>query len=336
MLKWLRKIRQNVEPKALILMYHRVDEPDCDPWQLAVSPANFEQQLQQLTQDWRPVSLSELIQGITAGSIADRSIAVTFDDGYIDNFVEAKPLLEKYQVPATFFIVTKNCGQPLPFWWDELQAILLHTPDLPEHLSLAVSDDVLTFDLSAEAVLTPFLQSQHERWTAAEGALTVRTRVYDALWRRLRPLPDREQQAIMAELRQWAGLPLGSSKVPTCMTTRHVQQLAANRLFSIGAHTMTHPALADHSEEVQAKEARGSRLYLEALLGHPVSHFAYPYGSHNAASLGIAEQEFASAVTTNEGVITRSSDPRRLHRYQVKNWDSATFNTKLRQWFNRN
>ena len=332
--KWWRTIGQPYETKAIILMYHRVADLRYDPWQLAVSPALFEQQLRVIRQQWNPLSLSELTQSLTAGSVPDRSVVLTFDDGYIDNFTQAKPLLEQYQIPATFFITTNTCEQQTPFWWDELQVILLASKRLPEQIRLTIAGEELVVDLEGETTLTPSLEQKHHAWVAAEGIATKRCGLYLELWRRMRPLVHGEQQTIMATLRDLAGQVPGTNSGLIGMTPQHLRQLLINPLFSVGAHTVTHPALAAHSGEEQQQEISSSRLYLEELIQKPINLFAYPYGSHTDTTVAVLQkQQFGAAVTTNEGLITKHSQLLRLNRYQVINWRGETFDRQLNQWF---
>lgn len=332
--RWWRTIGQPHETKAVVLMYHRVADLTYDPWQLAVSPTLFEQQLRVIRQKWNPLSLAELTQALTAGSVPDRSVVLTFDDGYIDNFTQAKPLLEQYQIPATFFIVTHTCEQQTPFWWDELQDIILSSKQLPEQIRLTIAGEELVVDLEGEAILTPSLEKKQQAWTATEGVATRRCGLYLALWQRMRPLAHGEQQTIMATLRELAGQVTGTNLALIGMTPGHIRQLLINPLFSVGAHTVTHPALADHAGEEQQREISSSRLYLEELIQKPINLFAYPYGSHTDTTVAVLrKQQFRAAVTTNEGLITKHSQMLRLNRYQVMNWSGEAFDKQLNQWF---
>jgi hypothetical protein len=89
----VRFMQRAVRPRssAVILMYHRVAEPACDPWNLAVSLDNFDQQMQVLRRNRRPLPMRQLVEGLRVGDLPERAVAVTFDDGYMDNLVNAKP-----------------------------------------------------------------------------------------------------------------------------------------------------------------------------------------------------------------------------------------------------
>lgn len=88
--------------EVCILLYHSISDSD-DP--LAIAPKDFEKQLRILRHVANPVPLSDIVGHINGQkNIPDRSVAVTFDDGYRDVITEALPLLKKYQVPATIFV----------------------------------------------------------------------------------------------------------------------------------------------------------------------------------------------------------------------------------------
>ncbi len=328
------KVRQFLEPKAVVLMYHRVDQLSGDPWQLAVSPAHFEEHLRVIRRHWKPVSLLKLARYVADGSVIDRSVALTFDDGYVDNFEQAKPLLEKYQIPATFFITTRNCEEKTGFWWDELQQIILETPTLPEKVTIDIGGERLHYALDEETTLNPSLQDIQRGWITSQQPPTKRCHLYLELWQRIRPLAADEQLNVMTALRDWAGqLPAKPTEL-TCMTPDQIQALLTNPLFSIGGHTVTHPALADQPSDVQQSEIRNGKAYLDLLTDKPVQLFAYPYGSYTDETVRILDEAgIRLAVTTRAGAVTKSSQLLQVNRYQVADWDGDVFASRLTQWF---
>src|SRR3712207_6612027 len=137
-----RRDRSRPEQRSLILLYHRVAELNSDPWSLAVTPSHFAEHLKILRQQACPIRLQQLSQALSDGKLPDRSVVVTFDDGYADNLYNAKPLLERYGIPATVFLTTGYIGAEHGFWWDELGRLLLHSSWLPGMLRLQVNGKI--------------------------------------------------------------------------------------------------------------------------------------------------------------------------------------------------
>src|SRR5262249_23631288 len=144
MIATLRKAKQAARryierERPLILMYHRVARIAHDPWQLAVWPDRFAQQIEALVQLRDVVPLRWLEAELTQGRIPKRVAAVTFDDGYADLLSEAKPVLDRYACPATMFLVSGTIGSTRAFWWDQLSRTVLEPPFLPPVLEIEIA-----------------------------------------------------------------------------------------------------------------------------------------------------------------------------------------------------
>ena len=116
-----------------------------------------------------------------------------------------------------------------------------------------------------------------------------------------------------------------------------VQQLSKGELVEIGAHTVTHPQLSALSVKKQSWEIRESRRSLENLTNRLVMSFSYPFGSRGdfddvAADL-IRESGFQQACAAVPGVVTHKSDPYKLPRFIVQNWDGDEFTQRIRSAF---
>src|SRR5262245_11029153 len=129
-----RAARPRPKAHAVVLMYHRVADCDLDPWNLCVSPARFQEQLEALKREFRILPVQDL-----AGADADgKAVAITFDDGYADNLHAAAPALEHHGVPACFFLTSGALGSSHEFWWDELERLLLRESALPPAIEISV------------------------------------------------------------------------------------------------------------------------------------------------------------------------------------------------------
>jgi len=119
------RARTKLQGKALVLMYHRVLAPesvpaDIDPGMYVTTEA-FERHLQYLTAHHDVVSLNSLYEWLSGRrQFARVPCAITFDDGWRDNYEEAFPLLERYGLPATIFLITDQVGAPAMVTWEQV------------------------------------------------------------------------------------------------------------------------------------------------------------------------------------------------------------------------
>lgn len=330
----LHTIRKPYEPKALVLMYHRVAALETDVWRLAVRPQHFEEHLQVLRSNWRVVPLAELVDGLTNHRLRRNSIAITFDDGYADNYVTARPLLEKYNLPATFFICSGNIGSHAEFWWDELEHLILSTEELPHTLGIRINQELISFDLGDEWHLTEDIRQKHQQWKAfVQEPPTLRCILYLKLWEQLKSLPSHLQQEYLQQVKVWAGTPGHTRAAYQSMNLEQLKDLAWNRLFHIGAHTVSHPDLASLSPSAQQQELVKSKRFLEEAISREVTLLAYPYGSCNLETVRLAaEAGFHAAVTTQDCPVVSTSAKYKLGRFLVDDWGGKQLDTYLKSW----
>jgi peptidoglycan/xylan/chitin deacetylase (PgdA/CDA1 family) len=107
---------------AVIVAFHRVHETDGSD-SLSIDSATFERHCRFYRRHFNVVPLRELVYRITQGQSIDRHLAITFDDGYRDNFENARPVLEKLSLPATFFVVSEWMGTDVVPWWDRVRGV---------------------------------------------------------------------------------------------------------------------------------------------------------------------------------------------------------------------
>lgn len=116
------RIWNNVFSKTIVLLYHRVGTVPVDPHALAVSSKNFEAQLAYLKKNATVISVIDLHNALARGVIPKRTVVITFDDGYEDNYTNAFPLLKKYGLPATIF-TTGDADPTQEIWIDQLMQV---------------------------------------------------------------------------------------------------------------------------------------------------------------------------------------------------------------------
>jgi peptidoglycan/xylan/chitin deacetylase (PgdA/CDA1 family) len=105
--------------RGVVLLYHRVCD-DADGNALSVPPALFEEHVSWLATHANVVSLTDLLSR-PAASLPPRAVALTFDDGYLDNLTAASPILQQHHMPATFFLTTRWLEETGEYWWDLLE-----------------------------------------------------------------------------------------------------------------------------------------------------------------------------------------------------------------------
>ncbi len=321
--------------KGLILMYHRVAEVEINPWSLCVTPSHFAEHLEVLQKYYRPLSLQQLVEALRENKLPDRAVVVTFDDGYADNLYNAKPLLEKYKIPATFFISTGSIGQNREFWWDELERLLLQPRKLPEKLSLNIDGNVYQWNLD-QAVNYTEQDYQRDRtckaWEAKSGS---RMSLYYSIWQILRPLLEKERQRILDEILEWAVAEPTPRATYRSLLPKELSALAEGELVEIGGHTVTHPFLSAQTTALQRDEIKQSKIDLEQMLNRPVTSFSYPFGDRTVETVELTRSAgFDCACSTFEEFVWQKSDPFQLPRFAVENWHRKEFANRLLEWFN--
>ena len=323
--------------KAFVLMYHRVADEFCDPWGLCVSPRFFDQQLDVLRQFAPVLPIKTLTANLRSGTLRRRSIAITFDDGYADNVDIARPLLARYDAPATFYIVSRQVGSEREYWWDELDRLLLQPGRLPATFELDLEGDIVRAELGDATTYGEESHRLNRNWRAWETPPTPRHALYYALWQRMRPMSAERRQDILEALRRWARADPGARPARAVVSQAALAGLAADRLIEVGCHTMTHPRLAALTVPEQAEEIRGCKESLEAILNRRVESFAYPFGGdgdYTADTVSLVRNiGFSSACCTSEGPVTASSDPAQLPRMFIQNCDGEQFGRQLSEWF---
>ena len=313
------------KPQPLILMYHRIADEPIDPWALAVSPIHFEEQLDVLRRTRHPFSLTDFVRHMLAGTLPRSAVAVTFDDGYVDNLFAGKARLAAADVPATVFVVTGYLGRPGEFWWDELARLLL-SGEGPPRLEIVVRGNTMRFELEEG----PPRHSTGSWRALMDPPRTRRQAAYVAIWQALRPLNEEERNLAMPGLRtafldRQAGVGPGRA-----MTYEEVRVLAADGLVEVGAHTVSHPPLAELDAVARFNEITKSKAACEALTGAPVHAFSYPYGSLDSevrAAVGAAG--FSCACSVEYRSVGPGSDILALPRIQVRDWHGDRFQRAL-------
>jgi peptidoglycan/xylan/chitin deacetylase (PgdA/CDA1 family) len=305
---------------ALILGYHHVSTVNDDDGELSVSPDHFREHLEIIRQRAHPIHLSELVHHLHQGKIPRKSVVVTFDDGYADNLLNAVPLLEQYQIPATVFVCTDYFGKE--FWWDELKRLIINAPAHPNTLHLKIGGN--QFDWS-----TSFSGQQ----VSNPADVNDRMRLLNLLYARLLPLDSEERGNVIGQVRLWSGDHEKYTGSNRALTTEELRELAGSELIEIGSHTVTHPILTQMTLEQQTMEIQHSKDTLEQVIGKTVPGFAYPNGKFSAETLGLVQQAgYAYACSSQKELARQPQQCYALPRLWPQDWDGKQFSRYLKLW----
>jgi L-malate glycosyltransferase len=267
--------RSGVAHEPLILGYHRVlaEPADVKPRgvpSMDVRIGTLEQHLQLLSRRFRFVTLDELGARIENGN-ASGLAAVTFDDGYVDFYEHAFPLLQRMGIPAAVFVVTGLLENAAGF--------------LHDRVYVALETALARWDAGRVAALL------------TEHGLAVARLPEKAFAATRMLLTSRDQQSLLAICATLEGEFGASEPAPRSLTWDEVARMTRAGL-TVASHTRTHTLLPHESPERVAEETTASRLELERRLGIPIQHFAYPDGCFDEAAVrAVAKAGYRYAYT---------------------------------------
>ena len=303
----LRRLTPPTSRGALVLLYHRAALVDPDPWRLAVRPVHLEEHLAIIARHARPTTVASLLDAMNEGEIPERTVVVTFDDGYGDLATAVRPRLDRDGVPATMFLVSRAIGRDREFWWDALARALLGPTVPPGSLHLTIG-------------------GVPRAWDIAEAP--SRADAHRDVWAALRACAPVERDRLAEEVLSWAGLPSVARPSHRTLTGEELTALATDGLVEIGTHTANHPWLAGLTPAGQAQEVLDGRSELEDRIGRRVATFAYPHGGRDDIG-GSADAVRAASLTTAflavPGLVRPRTDRFALPRLFVDDVDGEGF-----------
>lgn len=278
--------------KAVILMYHRVlqkNKSSAFPMQpgMYVTEKNFYSQISFLQSRFKIVALPELVKMLQRNENISRCCCLTFDDGWLDNYKFAFPILKKFNAPATIFLATGYIDTEDWFWPDEMSYYLselsFQKENLPELL-----------DYMAQLNLNSTFKNDNAEFEI------------DSVIETSKRLSIHKRKKFIAYLKDKC---LVNPKSRLLMNWNEVREMAETGLISFGSHTISHELLDKLPKEQQQKEIVYSQKKIENFLEQPVSCFAYPNGNYDKGTLAVLEKEqFVLALTTKRGYVGSDCD----------------------------
>jgi peptidoglycan/xylan/chitin deacetylase (PgdA/CDA1 family) len=279
---------------------------------------------------FKPVTMSGMADAVRSRQLGRGTIAITFDDGYRDNLEAARPILERYETPATHFATAGYIGSEDPFWWDVIDCIFLRTGRLPDSLEITTGGEHHQWALDGDSVLKEGDETRWPDWKPFGPSPTRRHEIHDALWKLLVGAWPDERQRIVRQLIEWAALPPEAGAAMRPLSEDQLRALRGDGLVEIGAHSMTHPALSALPPPMQAHELGGSKARLEEILGAKIGGCSYPQGRSSPEVQQLAREagyEFACGSVV--GAVDSRSNLFHLPRASVRDWGEARFRALL-------
>jgi len=282
-----------------ILTYHAVvREPLEVPDWCFLEEQRFRKQIEYVRRHFQVVPLSQAVAMLTAGSIQDPTVAITFDDGYQNNYEVAFPILAKYECPATIFLSTKYVGSNELPWFCKLNLAL--TLSTKSSLSWGGTDfNISTSAQKAKASVALHKSFKRHHPYAIDGLVADICRTLE----------------VDAEPKFSFGSPYHM------LRTDAIQAMFSSGLITFGAHTHSHSILSQLLPGEQQDEILGSLRSVEQLTGEVCRFFAYPNGSPNdydRSSIALLESSSVqAAVSTIAGPNIGNTSLFELRRYGV-------------------
>jgi peptidoglycan/xylan/chitin deacetylase (PgdA/CDA1 family) len=279
--------------KVAILQYHRVVTPDdlslgyIEPGMYVLHDV-FEMQVRWLSERFEILSFSQLLARWNANDWDERKsyCVLTFDDGWLDNYRHAFPILKKYKVPATIFLPTDYIGSNEWFWTEKIPFLLtcLDRPRVTSTQRNRVGDVIAELPL------------MHPEIVGQEG---ISGTSIEKIIGQCKLLPPSGIESLLNRLSEILEVSIPHERVT--MNWNEVTEMAKNGI-SFGSHSCSHQLLTQLNEETIRQELEESNRVLRTLPIGYIPVFCYPNGDNNYAIQDLVKQsQYVAAVGTRSG-----------------------------------
>lgn len=291
-------------PSHAILAYHRVDytkNEDLLLKDMIVEPGEFAWQMRYLKNNYEVIKVEDLVGGLECQKLPKRAVAITFDDGYEDNFNYAMPILCSFKLPSTIFLSTDYIETEKSFFWDEIC--------------------FLVYEAKEKFLVVPF-EGKEKKFNI--GTIKEKQQVVLMLCAWLKFMTASNRNTVLLDISQRINVKrwTGASRLLSWSQIRQMLQSGV----TIGAHTQQHESAGTQSESEFIFEAKRSKELIEQKLGEKVRLFAYPFGASQDVS-GFCKQSlmtlgFEGAFTMEQKLIVPEADPFFIPRIGIGGNDS--------------
>jgi peptidoglycan/xylan/chitin deacetylase (PgdA/CDA1 family) len=284
----LLALRPGMKQMPLVIGYHRVVENFRSSAAYTIAPMlisarTFERQLDWIGRRFAYVTLDDLADAMEGKKRFTKPLAaITFDDGYVDVYRHAFPVLKRKGIPWAVFVVTDRVGTPALQTYDELYLLLVdgfsrwHEPRRHLHRLL----------LGAEIPVSLLKRLD----AGTDGPVR-------AAWTLMENLSQQEMRRVVTALYAEGEIPPAAVAELGAMSWEMIQEMSRSGV-TIGSHTRTHAFLTLETWNRVLDETRGSRDDLQKRLGVSVDHFTYPSGAFDSGVVSaVAASGYRCAYT---------------------------------------
>jgi len=290
--------------RLVILNYHRIsdkkDKESLSTFDLGVTRDKFEKEMRYLNRNFSVLSFSQAIDLLKKGGDWPKSpVVISFDDGYRDIYLNAFPILEKYNLPAIVFISTQLIEEGGSFWWDELKNLVEN--NYLEELKLALENSFSPeYDLNLD-----YLKTIQDKKTFLEKLTfefeKLKGKYRDELLNKLKKLLKTDKET-KREVLSW----------------EEIKELRRAGI-EFGSHTHSHYLLTLEDENTVQGELELSKQKLEENLKERIEFLSYPSGLYNSKVKKLAEIcEYQAACSNLYGYNHKETDLFVLKRFSLE------------------
>jgi len=320
-----RHTRLNDEPQLLVLMYHRVlpvndNRALCEEPGMIVTPESFKLHLGILKEYFEIVQLSEWVAlKNNGGRLPLRACAITFDDGWADNYEFAFPILRELGVPATIFVVSDMLGTRKQFW--------------PGRLARIISSIAKDYSGQWTHPELDWLKKPSVRYRFT--TMAPNQEELSDLIANIKVLPDREIHDRLDRVEEVFKLS-AEDDTSSLLSWQQLAEMNASGLIEAGSHTCNHIRLNDEIDDsVLGHEIVTSKQQIEEKTGHAVKIFCFPNGDYSDKALTLVRKNYEGGVSTETGWNTEATDSCLLHRIGIHEdiaRDRTAFLARISGW----
>lgn len=270
---------------AVILTYHGVGQsPTGSAGEIMPSQDVLHNHLEEMGRVFHYIHLDHLLA--MSREERERSgpfCVVTFDDGRMDTYTQAFPVLKKLGVPATVFLCPSYIGTNRSFWWERITA-----------LHAGFKKSTVGDRARADALLSAYFGLVAPKIGGSLASLLETIKI----------LPPPRIEDLATAMEEILPPVRDSHQV---LGWEQIREMAVHDVH-FGAHTMSHVILPRVDEETASREISESLEAIRSKFGHVCGTFCYPNGNHTAREERLVrEAGCVAAVTTRSGVVLSSS-----------------------------